>query len=464
MQSRIPEEGQSNRYAIIDVETTGGDPKRGKITDIAIFILEGEKLVDEFYSLINPECSIPKYISKLTGITNEMVQDAPKFYEVARRIVEITEGAVFVAHNVGYDYGFVQNEFKRLGFRYRRLTLDTVKLSRKLIPGHASYSLGNLANDLNIPLIDRHRAKGDALATVELFRILQQQASSEDLTTDSDITAVFGKSIARLLFEQLPEDIGVYYYHDAAGNIIYIGKSKNIARRTLSHFSNFSSKKAMDMCAHVADITYETASSELVALLKEDFEIKRHQPQFNRVQLRKQSDFGIYATYTPQGYLALTHSSKSKNGVCIRNFPSSSRAKKILTSIVEKYQLCQKICGLYKSSGTCFHHQIGMCNGACVGKEDPESYNERTQQAITYLHDIALNFYVLEENEDTQEVAFVKVEKGMLAGYGVAAKEFLSGNLNELDTLLTPATDTGSSLKIIETYMAKNPKLKIINF
>lgn len=159
-------------YSIIDIETTGGSPRTEKITEIALFIHDGTRMIREFCSLINPERTIPPFITKITGISNEMVAGAPKFYEIAREIVELTEDHVFVAHNVGFDYGFICEEFRQLGYSYNRTRLCTLQLSRKLIPGLRSYSLGNICYELNIPVKNRHRARGDALATLGLFEML----------------------------------------------------------------------------------------------------------------------------------------------------------------------------------------------------------------------------------------------------------------------------------------------------
>ena len=167
-------------YAIIDIETTGQSYSNGKITEIAIFIHDGFRITDSFTSLINPECYIPGFITNLTGIDNEMVKNAPKFYEIARKIVEITQDKVFVAHNVSFDYKFIQEEFRRLGYDYQRKTLCTVRMGRKFIPGHRSYSLGKLCGELDISINGRHRAAGDALATVKLFElILARKAQKE---------------------------------------------------------------------------------------------------------------------------------------------------------------------------------------------------------------------------------------------------------------------------------------------
>jgi len=167
-------------FAIIDIETTGQSALKGKITEIAIFIHDGAEIVDSFSSLVNPECYIPQYITELTGISNEMVRDAPKFYEIARRIVEITQDKVFVAHNVSFDYRFVQEEFKRLGYDYQRKTMCTVRLGRKFIPGHRSYSLGNICSELGIAINGRHRAGGDAFATTKLFEIIMEKKRQKE--------------------------------------------------------------------------------------------------------------------------------------------------------------------------------------------------------------------------------------------------------------------------------------------
>lgn len=159
-------------FSIIDIETTGTSYKFGKITEIAIYQHNGQKITDSWSTLINPEMDIPYFITRLTGIDNEMVKDAPKFYEIAKKLIEMTEGRIFMAHNVHFDYNFIKEEYRRLGYNYNRKTMCTVQLSRKLLPGHRSYSLGKLCSDLGIKINGRHRAAGDALATVKLFEIL----------------------------------------------------------------------------------------------------------------------------------------------------------------------------------------------------------------------------------------------------------------------------------------------------
>jgi DNA polymerase-3 subunit epsilon len=284
-------------YAIIDIETTGGNPRTDKITEIAVLVHDGKKVVNEFSTLINPECKIPYYISQITGITNEMVSNAPRFYEVARQLVEITEHAVFVAHNVAFDYGFVRQEFKRLGYDFSREQLCTVRLSRKIIPGHRSYSLGNLCDVLNIQITGRHRAMGDAEATVKLFDILLQSesiAQTSFIVNPSSLPRDLHPNLDPSIFKKLPEEPGVYYFYNSKLELVYIGKSKNIRNRVLSHFSNNFSNKAIKMRAQVADISYEVTGNELIALLRESHEIKKFKPLYNRAQRRSLFRYGLF--------------------------------------------------------------------------------------------------------------------------------------------------------------------------
>jgi len=275
-------------YAVIDIETTGGFMAGNRIIEVAIFIFDGETIIDQFHSLINPESYIPDNIFRLTGISNEMVEDAPKFYEVAKQIVEITEDMIFVAHNVGFDYGFFKSEFKGLGYTFRRKKLCTVRLSRKVFPGLRSYSLGNICNYLGIQINDRHRAHGDAAATVELLKLIINNDSGnilEDTLKNNSSESTLPPNLPKERYDEVPEETGVYYFHDQAGHVIYVGKAKNIRKRMQSHFSQTSSK-SLKMKENLYDITWELTGNELVALLLESHEIKHRYPYYNRSQKR----------------------------------------------------------------------------------------------------------------------------------------------------------------------------------
>ena len=250
-------------YAIIDIETTGLNASRDRITEIAVYIHDGKSIVDRFESLVNPECHIPHHITALTGISNKLVLDAPRFYEVAKKIVELTEGLILVAHNASFDYNFLRSEFKRLFFDFRRKTLCTKKLSRKLMPGLQSYGLGSLCRHLDIPNPARHRAGGDAIATTRLLeKLLEIERNPEKVSMRGLQT-----NISRDEIESLPEFPGVYYFHDRQGNILYIGKSVNIKTRVLSHLSNHTNKREMSLSEKSWHITYQVTGSDLIASL-----------------------------------------------------------------------------------------------------------------------------------------------------------------------------------------------------
>ena len=242
-------------YAIVDIETTGGKFNEEGITEIAIYRHDGYQIVDQFISLVNPERPIQAFVVSLTGINNSMLRQAPKFYEVAKRIVEMTQDAVLVAHNAQFDYRVLRTEFDRLGYDFERKTLCTVELSKKLLPGHASYSLGKLVRALGIPISDRHRAQGDALATVKLFQMLIDRDIEKSIVQSSiridPKKQIEPKLLA--LIEQAPSEIGVYYLRNQEGKLIYIGKSKNIKKRLTQHFTG-QDRKSKKLQLETADV------------------------------------------------------------------------------------------------------------------------------------------------------------------------------------------------------------------
>ena len=217
-------------YAILDIETTGGKFNEEGITEIAIYRFDGHSVTDQFISLVNPEKPIQEFVVKLTGINNKMLRNAPKFYEIAKRIVEITKGAIIVAHNAEFDSRILKTEFNRLGYDYEKSTLCTVELSRDLIPGEKSYSLGKLCKSLGIPMSDRHRATGDALATVQLFKLLLEKDQGKEIIQQSikhsDNRTVKDKLNA--ILENIPEKMGVFYVHNSDGKVIYVGRGNNL--------------------------------------------------------------------------------------------------------------------------------------------------------------------------------------------------------------------------------------------
>ena len=409
-------------YTIVDIETTGGSYKTGKITEVAIYKFDGERVVDKFVSLINPEVYIPPYIIQLTGITNEMVADAPRFFEVAKQIVEITEDTIFVAHNAPFDYGFIRAEFASLGFTFERSTLCTVKLSRRLIPGHPSYSLGNLCSALGIENRARHRAAGDALATIELFRILLEKNSGIIIPDDP-----YGRFSADSLhpsisidhIKSLPDDTGVYYLHNEGGDVIYVGKSKRIKKRVLIHLGNPKTKKGIELKQKTADITYILTGSELVALLKESDDIKNLKPHYNRAQKKPRNSFGLYSYFDRKGYCRLLLKKVSAVETPHISFGSMKEASKALFEWAEEYNLCQQLCGLYDGKNGCFQYTLKQCRGACVGKELPVDYNSRVENLLKELSCRFNNAVIIDKGRNSEESSLIVIENvltSVLAG------------------------------------------------
>jgi len=455
-------------FAIIDIETTGGNPNKDKITEIAVIIHDGTCALSEYSTLINPECRIPHHISALTGITNEMVSNAPKFYEIARELIELTDNAVFVAHNVSFDYGFVRSEFRRLGFDYKREQLCTVRLSRRLIPGHRSYSLGRICEELNIPLNGRHRAMGDAAATARLFGLLLE---TESRTHTNYITPLSGTpkdvhpDLDVTVFKQLPEEPGVYFFYNNDADLIYIGKSKNIRNRVLSHFNNHSNTKALNMRSQIASIGFETTGSELIALLSESFEIKKHKPLFNRAQRRSLFQYGLYTHTDENDYIRYcigkTSEKETQPIVC---FTTKAEAMKFLNSAVEKYELCQKLCGLYPSAGNCFHYEIGACHGACIRKETPSAYNYRAQKLIDHHQFGYQNVMIIDNGRNTTERSVVKIENGKYIGFGYFSLDYAVSDISCLHECIQFYPDNREIQHIIKQYLRNNRVEKVVTF
>ncbi len=457
-------------YAILDIETTGGSPKNDKITEIAVFIHDGEKIIDEFQTLINPERNIPYFITGITGITNEMVSGSPKFYEIAKEIVEITNNCVIVAHNAQFDYGFIQNEFKQLGYEFHKNTICTVKLSRKLIPGYKSYSLGKICQQLNISINGRHRAAGDALATVSLFEFLLEtnRKNGNELSLEHKPRGRI-KNLNSFLtpenIDQIPRETGVYYLHDSEGTLLYIGKSNNIHSRILGHLGNRETKRSNELRERIAGISFELTGSELIALLKESKEIKEHKPRFNRAQRRNTSVWGLYSFKDKSGYLNLKiDKTINHNEAAITCFNNMKEAKGILGKIVEKNWLCQKLCGLYQTNGACFHYDIRQCNGACIGKESVKEYNKRVNDMISQHLPDTDNILIIDCGRTSEERSVVSVESGVYKGFGYIDINESYLQIEDLKACISSCGDNRDTRQIIRSWLRKNKVEKIINY
>lgn len=432
-----------------------------------MIIHDGEKVVDEFQSLVNPEAKIPEFIVRLTGISDEMVANAPKFFEIARQIVEITEDCIFVAHNVSFDYTIVRNEFKALGFDYRREHLCTVRASKYVIPGYKSYSLGKISKDLGISIKNRHRAYGDALATSELFGIIyekdpynlekfvQKEINPKKIHPQLDLNKV----------DELPTKTGVYYFYNEDNELIYIGKSKNIKSRVEQHLRNASTAKAIEMRENISEIKFELTGSELVALLKESDEIKSMKPRYNRAQRKTLYSYGLFEFEDGNGYRNLyIDRLKDKLERPITVFTNKMTGKKFLEKLCANGALCQKLCGLYKTKSSCFQYQIKECHGACIQEETPDSYSERVATAIQSLVFRAHNFIVIDKGRSKWEKSFVLVEDGVYKGFGFCNSRIKVEGPSKLIPYLIKKEDNKDVSSIIRSHIRDKNTKNIVYF
>ena len=450
-------------YAIVDIETTGGKYNEEGITEIAIHKFDGHQIVDSFISLVNPERSIQPFVVNLTGINNQMLRSAPKFYEVAKRIIEITENSVIVAHNSKFDYRILRTEFKRLGYEYERESLCTVELSKKLIPDLDSYKLGKLCRTLGIPVADRHRANGDAIATVKLFQLLLDKDVEKEIiksTVRNEPKLQLDPKLIDII-EGLPSRTGVYYMHRADGEIIYIGKSKNIKKRVNQHFTN-TNHKSKKIQSQVVTVTFEITGSELVALLKESEEIKRNKPIYNRALRQTIFTHALYSIEDEKGYLNLIIDKADGRKNPITTFSNRQSAKNHLFKITEEYNLCQKLTGLYDTETNCFNYTIEACNGACICEELPELYNKRVNQVIQKHSFENKNMVIVDKGREYDEHSAILIEDGVFRGIGFYNLNYQINNIEVLKSLITSMESNRDVQHIIKSYLRRNRVKKII--
>lgn len=454
------------RFAITDIETAG---RSNKITEIAILVYDTDegKVVDEFISLVNPEGQINPYVSVLTGITDDMVADAPKFYEIAKQVHEVTEGCIFVAHSVGFDYGVIRQEFKDLGGEFTRSKLCTIRLSRKIIPGHKSYSLGKLCKDLGFEIEGRHRAWGDAEATVKLFEHLLEHDVDDYIgysLNRRNREATIPPHLNRELFDNLPESTGVYYFHDEKGKVLYVGKAKNIKSRINGHFLDHSSKK-LRLKDHVHDITFQETGSELLALLIESAEIRNHFPEFNRAQKYSTSGYMICRYEGSDGIIRLKVVKKQKMGPKpLALFSNVVKGRNFIEKLVEEYELCPRFCGLQTTQGPCFHYQIQQCSGICAGEEDVDAYNEKVEKALKSFTLESGTYAIMEKGRERSEKAVVLVRNGEYRGYAYIGEGSQISSLEDLEDVLVPQKHNSDIQSILVSTMNKISQSKIMRF
>lgn len=455
-------------YAIVDIETTGGYAANHRITEIAIYLHDGMQLTDSFQTLINPGREIPYYITGLTGITTEMVLDAPTFEEVAEDIFKRLEGKVFVAHNAHFDYSFLKKEFEQVGINFQSKKLCTVRLSRKIIPGLRSYSLGSLSESLGIQIPDRHRASGDAAATVKIFDLLLRRDNDsyiiKALKKNSGET-ILPPNLPKEDFDRLPAKPGVYYFLNAYSQVIYVGKAINIKKRIAGHFSGdareWSRSKIRNEIHH---ITFELTGNELIALILESQEIRRIWPKYNQAQKFKVEEWGIFDYEDRNGYLRFSVNVVTRGSRPLVRFSSKGEAWSFLWEKVRDFELCPKLSGLQVSKGLCFDYQAGECHGACMSVEPVKKYNKRIEKAIRTFKEIGETAAIIGKGRNAEEQSLVLVDKGTYAGFGFFDNDASISDYESARQFVKTGVETRTVQNLINAYITNPRGAKVVLF
>jgi DNA polymerase III subunit epsilon len=448
-------------YAIVDIETTGGYAANHRITEIAIYHHDGLNVTGHYHTLINPERNIPHYITGLTGITSEMVLDAPSFSQIASEILEQLEGKIFVAHNAHFDYSFLKKEFEVAGFNWQSKKLCTVRLSRKIIPGLRSYSLGSLCESLGILITNRHRAPGDASATARLFDVLLRRDNDNNiakaLKRNSGET-ILPPNLPREEFECLPAKPGVYYFHNHRGQIIYVGKANNIKKRIAGHFTGdareWNRSKIRNEIHH---ISYELTGNELIALILESQEIRRLWPKYNLAQKYRVEEWGIFDYEDRNGYRRFSVNQVTKGSRPLIRLSSKGGAWNFLWEKVREFELCPKLCGLQVAKGLCFNYQTGECHGACMCIEDEKNYNVRAEKALINFKAKGNSAAIIGRGRSSDEQSLILVDKGIYCGFGFFNKDVTISNFESAKTYIRSSVETPTVQNLVNSYLT-NPR------
>lgn len=378
---------------LLDCETTGGKAGRDRITEIALIEIANGEEISRWQTLINPGISIPPWITRITGIDNQMVANAPRFEDIAEELWQRLQGKVLMAHHARFDSSFLKLSFKQIGIRYSPQVLCSVKLSRSLFPEHRSHSLDAIIKRLSLKVAERHRAMDDTEVILALLKHISTQCAPEAVRSACQQQLRRPSLPSQLdanTIDDLPEAPGVYRFYDAEGQLLYVGKSINIRQRVLSHFTDITDRKGMDLYRQLSHIEFDETPSDFGAQLLENQQIKQLTPRYNRRQTKNKYLWTITLHENAQGYhqLALKQLDlqqalgESSHGL----FRSQKQAEQKIESLLIEHQLCQRLTGLDKrKQGACFNYQLKRCLGACCGAENPLKYNLRVNQALHSL-------------------------------------------------------------------------------
>ncbi len=438
-------------FAIVDIETTGSFSNEDGITEIGVVITDGEKEVERFETLVDPQKHIPRFITGLTGITNEMVESAPTFEQIADKLFHLLDGKVFVAHNVNFDFKFIKYALERYGYSFQPKRLCTVRLSRKILPGLPSYSLGKLTRSLGIELTQAHRAMGDASATAELFHLLHDKGLDfimHSLKANSK-EATLPANLPKERFDLLPPAPGVYYFYNEKGKVIYIGKAKNLKKRVSSHFTGKPTKQKEKFAKEIHDVTFELTGSELIAALLEDAEIKQNWPEYNRSQKSRIQKYGIFVYDDQKGIPRLGINKVSNQFPFLKAFPSMSEARNWLFQMIEDFGLNPTYCGMSHFET----EQVDDEQHVASMEEFMEGFNLGESSRV-----------LIGSGRDKEEKSFVYIKEGSYKGYGFYGIDAAISTIEEVEQYLIPQRESAMVRSIVKSELLKeNAHRFIIN-
>lgn len=439
-------------YAVVDIETTGSYAGGNGITEIAIVIHDGIKVLNFYESLVNPHAPIPYFIQRLTGIDNSMVANAPSFNEIAGQVHELLQDKVFVAHNVNFDYSFVKHHLRNAGYELDSKKLCTVRLARKVLPGLNGYSLGKLTQRLGINHGQHHRAGGDALATAELFAMIVAKDSEGVISAmlkGRNSESYLPPHLAVEELERLPSSPGVYYFYNAAGKTIYVGKAKNIRKRVKSHFSNNkTNRQKQDFLRETHRISYKQCATELMAHILESNEIRRLWPIHNRSQRGYLPQFGLFSYEDMQGYKRLAVEKTRRSLSPIYTFNSITEGHTRLRELIAEFGLCTRLCNI-STNPDC----------GCPDHGDPIQYNQRADEAINWMLKQLPTFALIDKGMDDNEYSCILVMKGNLYGMGYLTNK--SQQLKSIETLrenMEPLQDNDYIRNLVFRHATEYPE------
>ncbi|MFN5421711.1 MAG: exonuclease domain-containing protein [bacterium] len=449
-------------YAIVDIETTGGNAGTGSITEIAIIISEGKEIIHRYSTLVNPMQPIPIFIEKLTGISDELVKDAPVFSQVAKEVFELLQDKIFVAHNVNFDYSFISHQLAQHGFKLQSRKLCTVRLSRKIFQDQPKYSLGQLCRSLGIEIKERHRAMGDAEATAVLFhRLLENDTIGhvKSMLKKGSGDSYLPMHLSEKDLNDMPNKPGIYYFHDKKGKIIYVGKAKKLKKRVTSHFANNNvSMRKQALLRLVSRVSYKECGNELMMSVMESIEIKRLWPEFNRAQKKFENRFGICSYTDMKGIVRLGLVKKKKQIPTHSTFAMLMDGRSMLHRLARTHNLCPKMCFIQDENVHCVGIEESYCDGICEQKESIESYNNKVANAIEELINYAPVVAVFGPGRTINESSCVMIGRNDFLATGYIEGDYRSMNKKALETQLEPAASNEYIRSLVLNHASSNPE------